>query len=181
MKQLFVMFSMIALSIFTHAQDFKQSALKATKGGFIVDFGEAVFDKKIMADIKMVDMAMVDFSALKDAKNDADSTAILQKIYKDPKNFSIVTGTVKYLSPASIMVYTKASFKFKIDDLNYSFIIVEGDGNDNSGTSTPPQRVTMRMGGHGCSSCGCDCYRSTRGCTYCGFGRKVTAPRRGIY
>lgn len=154
-----------------------QSPVSVAKGGYLITMGsDNKFDKAALNNVK-ADVLLVDFSALSKAKTSADSLAIIGKIYQDPSKFSVVTGTLNYVSATSVTLTTNAKFKLDIKNPAFSVVIVQNDGNDNSGINkVPPQAYKLTKGGYGCTSCGCDCYRTTRGCTYCGFGVMQPAP-----
>ncbi len=142
--------------------------LTFTKTGYRIDLGEAVLDPVKAKSVK-VDVALVDFSALSKAKTGVDSTRIIERIYKDPSKFSIVTGTLQYLSSSTADLLTNGKFKFSIADSRYTLVIVENNGKDNSGTSMAPQVFYRKGPNCRCKACGCCCYRTVRGCTYCGI------------
>ncbi|MDP4261183.1 MAG: hypothetical protein Q8941_01515 [Bacteroidota bacterium] len=138
------------------------------KDGYTVDFGENILDGSTAKEVK-VDIALVDFSSLVKAKTQADSLAIIEKIYQDPSKFSIVTGVLNYVTASTAKVTTEAKFRFSITDSKYTMVLVDNDGKDNSGTKTAPERFYKKKGNCSCTSCGCCCYRTKRGCTYCGI------------
>jgi len=175
MKKLTILFMLAAIALSAAAQ----SPVSTAKGGYLITMGnDNSFNKAALINAK-ADVLLVDFSALAKAKTSADSLAIIGKIYQDPTKFSVVTGTLNYVSATSVSLTTNAKFQLDIKNAGLSVVIVQNDGKDNSGVKkAPPQAYSLGIGsGHGCTSCGCDCYRTTRGCTYCGFGVMQTAPR----
>jgi hypothetical protein len=152
-------FAVMMLSAFlVNGQAPARLPLQIIKEGYTVNFGEDILDKSTAKDVK-VDIALVDFSGLAKAKTEADSLTIIQKIYQDPSKFSIVTGTLNYITAATA----------SIADTKFTMVLVDNDGKDNSGTKTAPERFYKKKGNCSCTSCGCCCYRTTRGCTYCGI------------
>lgn len=177
MKKIAIIYLFITILCSTLARGQAESKLplQLVKDGYTVNFGENILDQSTAKEVK-VDIALVDFSALAKAKTEADSLIIIEKIYQDPSKFSIVTGVLNYVSSAVARVTTQARFKFRITDPKYTMVLVDNDGKDNSGTKTAPERFYKKKGNCTCTSCGCCCYRTTRGCTYCGI--VITKPTR---
>ncbi|MBK8506843.1 MAG: hypothetical protein IPL46_34515 [Saprospiraceae bacterium] len=150
-----------------------QSPLTLMKDGYQIDFGEDILDPKLARSVK-VDVALVNLSAFDNAKTEEEADKIIERIYQDPSNFSIVSGILEYLNGATARLITKARFKFDLKDVKYTMVVVENNGKDNSGSKVAPQAFYVRKKGNcGCTSCGCCCYRKATGsCVYCGI--KVT-------
>jgi hypothetical protein len=170
MKKITIIFLFTAMlsAIFVNGQIISKMPLQLISNGYTVNFGEAILDASTAKEVK-VDIALVDFSSLAKAKTGADSLAMIEKIYQDPSRFSIITGVLNYVTASTAKITTEARFRFSITDSKYTMVLVDNDGKDNSGTKNAPERFYKKKGNCSCTSCGCCCYRTTRGCTYCGI------------
>jgi hypothetical protein len=142
--------------------------IRAVTGGYIIEYSNPSFIKENVEGMK-VDVAMVDFTPLANAKTDLDTITILGKIYQRPAMFSIVTGTLSYVSSNSVLLRTKAKFQVDISNIKYGLIIGENDGNDNSGAPNPSPVLYRKTGGGTCKKCGCACLTTRNGCQLCGI------------
>ncbi|MEZ4904415.1 MAG: hypothetical protein R2822_23040 [Spirosomataceae bacterium] len=158
---------MLALLSATTRQD--KSPIRAISGGYVIDFGESSFDKAT-TDGRALDLILVDFRMLSQAKTTKDSLAIMDKIYANPALFSIVSGKASYMSSSSVMIYTKSKFKFDPSNSLYTLIVVDNDGNDNSGAPSAAPVIYRQSPKCTCTArpCGCCCIRKKdRSCLTC--------------
>jgi hypothetical protein len=163
-----VMLISMSASIGAQRSSFKPP-LTLTKDGYRIDFGEDILDPKLTNGIK-VDIAMVNLAAFDNARTEEEADKIIERIYQDPSNFSIVTGALEYIDGATAKFLTRSRFKFDLNDSKYTIVVVENNGKDNSGTKVAPLALYKKKGNCGCKSCGCCCYRKADGfCVYCGI------------
>ncbi len=142
--------------------------IRAVTGGYMIEYSTPSFIKENVEGMK-VDVVMVDFTPLSKAKTGEDTVAILGQIYQKPSMFSIVTGTLSYISSTSVILKTKAKFQVDISNAKYGLIITDNDGNDNSGAPNPSPVIYRKTGGGYCQKCGCACLRTKDGCQTCGI------------
>lgn len=171
---MFSLFISLLMSILLSASH-SSGPIKPAADGYLIDLGEDILDPVAAKNVR-VDVALVDFSDLRRARTEKDSISILERIYRDPTKFSIVTGSLQYVNASTAKLVTKARFKFRLEDTRYKMVIVENDGGENSGTNVAPQAFTQRSKGKcRCKACGCCCYRKADGnCVYCGIIIKLT-------
>ncbi|MCP1384497.1 hypothetical protein [Runella salmonicolor] len=163
----FLAFALLMIALLS-ATNQEKRPIRAVTGGYMIEYSTPSFVKENVEGMK-VDVALVDFTPLSSAKTDLDTIAILGKIYQKPSMFSIVTGTLSYVSSNAVLLRTKAKFQIDIANPKYGLIIVENDGKDNSGATSPSIVLYRRTGGGGCKKCGCACLTTRNGCQYCGI------------
>lgn len=156
----FLALSLLIFALLSATTRQEKSPIRAANGGYVIDFNEPSFDKAA-TDGRALDLILVDFTMLAKARSTKDSLAIMDKIYANPSLFSIVTGKASYVSSSSVMIYTKSKFKFDPSDIRYTLIVVDNDGNDNSGAPSAAPVIYRQTPKCTCTArpCGCCCIR----------------------
>lgn len=162
-----IVFSLILITLLSATNQDKRP-IRAVTGGYMIEYSTPSFIKENVEGMK-VDVALVDFSPLSKAKTDLDTISILGQIYQKPAMFSIVTGSLSFVSSNAVLLRTKAKFQVDISNAKYGIVIVENDGNDNSGAPNPSPVLYRKTGGGGCKKCGCACLTTRNGCQTCGI------------